>query len=66
MAITVQVKPKKTTISSVTVARTANLNLAQINNIDLSNPENGHVLTYEAASGKWVNKTIEVIQGGTF
>ena len=26
MAITVQVKPRKTTISSVTVARTANLN----------------------------------------
>jgi hypothetical protein len=66
MAITVQVKPRKTTISSVTVARTANLNLAQINNIESNAVANNHVLTYEEASGKWVNKPIDTITGGTF
>lgn len=66
MAITVQVKPKKTTISSVTVARTANLNLAQINNVDITAPANNHVLTYETGTDRWVNKEISAISGGTF
>ena len=66
MAITVQVKPRKTTISSVTVARTANLNLAQINNVDIVSPANNHVLTYETGTERWVNKEISTISGGTF
>ena len=66
MAITVQVKPRKTTISSVTVARTANLNLAQINNVDIVSPANNHVLTYETGTERWVNKEISAISGGTF
>lgn len=66
MAITVQVKPRKTTISSVTVARTANLNLAQINNVDVISPANNHVLTYETGTERWVNKEIPTISGGSF
>jgi len=66
MAITVQVKPRKTTISSVTVARTANLNLAQINNVDIITPANNQVLIYEAGTERWVNKDIPTISGGTF
>lgn len=66
MAITVQVKPRKSTISSVTVARTANLNLAQINNVDISSPANNQVLTYETGTDRWVNKDIPTISGGTF
>lgn len=66
MAITVQVKPRKTTISSVTVARTANLNLAQINNVDVISPANNHVLTYETGTERWVNKEIPTITGGSF
>jgi hypothetical protein len=66
MAITVQVKPRKATISSVTVARTANLNLAQINNVDIITPANNHVLTYETGTERWVNKEIASISGGTF
>lgn len=66
MAITVQVKPRKTTISSVTVARTANLNLAQINNVDIITPANNQVLTYETGTERWVNKEIPTISGGTF
>jgi hypothetical protein len=66
MAITVQVKPRKTTISSVTVARTANLNLTQLNNVDITTPANNEVLVYESATGIWVNKTIAQITGGSF
>jgi hypothetical protein len=66
MAITVQVKPRKTTISSVTVARTANLNLAQINNVDIITPANNQVLIYETGTERWVNKDIPTISGGTF
>ena len=66
MAITVQVKPRKTTISSVTVARTANLNLAQINNVDIITPANNQVLIYETGTERWVNKEIPTISGGTF
>lgn len=66
MAITVQVKPRKTTISSVTVARTANLNLSQINNVDITSPANNQVLTYETGTERWVNKEIPTISGGTF
>ncbi len=66
MAITVQVKPRKTTISSVTVARTANLNLAQINNVDIITPANNQVLMYETGTERWVNKDIPTISGGTF
>jgi hypothetical protein len=66
MAITVQVKPRKATISSVTVARTANLNLAQINNVDIITPANNQVLTYETGTERWVNKEIPTISGGSF
>lgn len=66
MAITVQVKPRKTTISSVTVARTANLNLAQINNVDIISPANNEVLMYESGTERWVNKEITAISGGSF
>jgi hypothetical protein len=66
MAITVQVKPRKTTISSVTVARTANLNLAQINNVDIITPSNNQVLMYETGTERWVNKEIPTISGGSF
>lgn len=66
MAITVQVKPRKTTISSVTVARTANLNLTQLNNVDIITPANNEVLVYESETGRWLNKSIQTISGGTF
>ena len=66
MAIQVQVKPQKTTISSVTVARTANLCLSQIYDVETANTVDGHVLTYEAGSGKFVMKEVPKIQGGSF
>ena len=66
MAIQVQVKPQKTTISSVTVARTANLNSSQLNNVETQGALDGQVLTYEAGSGKYVIKDVPTVRGGTF
>lgn len=66
MPINVNVKPNKTTISSVTVARTANLALQQLNNVETQNAQDGHVLTYEAGSNKFVMKEVPRINGGNF
>jgi hypothetical protein len=66
MPINVNVKPQKTTISSVTVARTANLSLSQLNNVETQGTQDGYVLTYEEGSNKYVMKEIPVIQGGSF
>ena len=66
MAIQIQVKPQKTTISSVTVARTANISLSQLNNVQTQGSLDGYVLTYEAGSDKFVMKEVPVIRGGSF
>jgi hypothetical protein len=66
MSIKVNVKPQKTTISSVTVARTANLSLSQLNNVETQGSEDGFVLTYEEGSNKFVMKEIPRIDGGSF
>jgi hypothetical protein len=66
MPINVNVKPQKTTISSVTVARTANLSLSQLNNVEKQGSQDGYVLTYEDGSNKFVMKEIPVINGGRF
>jgi hypothetical protein len=66
MSIKVNVKPQKATISSVTVARTANLALQQLNNVETQGAQDGYVLTYEAGSSKFVMKEIPVIRGGSF
>jgi hypothetical protein len=66
MPINVNVKPQKTTISSVTVARTANLSLSQLNNVETAGSQDGFVLTYEDGSGKFVMREIPRIDGGSF
>jgi hypothetical protein len=66
MPINVNVKPQKSTISSVTVARTANLSLSQLNNVETNGSQDGFVLTYEDGSGKFVMKEIPRIDGGSF
>jgi len=66
MPINVNVKPQKSTISSVTVARTANLSLSQLNNVETAGSQDGYVLTYENGSGKFVMKEIPRINGGSF
>ena len=66
MPINVNVKPTKTTISSVTVARRANFSLSQLNNVETQGAVDGQVLAYEAGSGKFVIKDIPKVDGGSF
>jgi hypothetical protein len=66
MAITVQVKPRKTTVSSVTVGGTPNIELSQLKNVDIVSPANNQILIYETQSGIWLNKVLPIVSGGTF
>jgi hypothetical protein len=67
MPIKIQVKPQKTTVSSVSIGKTANLSLQQISNLEVPvNIENGYVLAYDDISGKFVFKPVPPITGGTF
>lgn len=63
---TVQIKPNKTTVTSVQIAKTASLYLSQIADVDATNPDNGEVLVYDSVSQKYTVKTLPVIRGGTF
>lgn len=67
MAITVQVKPRKTTISTVTVGKTPSVDLSQLKGVEIAAaPANNEILIYEASSGLWLNKTLPIVVGGTF
>ncbi len=73
MSIKVTVKPNKSVISSVNIGPKPSLTLGQLLNVDASDPDEGEVLAYDAASNKYVVKPITVfannitnIAGGTF
>jgi hypothetical protein len=73
MSIKVTVKPKKAVVSSVNIGPKPSLNLGQILNVDASDPDDGEALVYDAATNKYVVKSIVVdannitnIAGGTF
>lgn len=71
MAISVTVKPNRTSVSSVTVGKTANVSLSQITDVDATTRTDGDALVYESASGKYVVKPVSKISltritGGTF
>jgi len=73
MSISVTIKPRKTTVSSVNIGPKPNLTLGQILNVDASDPDDGEVLVYDASQNKYVVKPIVVnannitnIAGGTF
>lgn len=64
--IEVKIKPNKTAVSSVEIARTVKFPLQELTNVDGTNPDDGEVLVYEASSNLYVVKTIPYIRGGTF
>lgn len=41
-------------------------NLAELKDVDASDPDNNETLVYDEASGKYVVKTLPIITGGTF
>ena len=71
-ASTVQVKPTKT-VASVSVIPTANITLGSLTNVNVSDPDDGEALVYDAANNVFVVREIEFdsnnitnINGGTF
>jgi hypothetical protein len=73
MSISVTIKPRKTTVSSVNIGPKPNLTLGQILNVDASDPDDGEALIFDAALNEYVVKPITInsnnitnIAGGTF
>ena len=64
--ISVTIKPNKTTVSSVQIGPLLSLSLGQVSNIDATDPQDGETLVYDAATGKYVVKSITKVSGGTF
>jgi hypothetical protein len=64
--ISVTIKPNKTTVSSVQIGPQLSLSLGQVSNIDATDPQNGETLVYDAATGKYVVKSLNKVSGGTF
>ena len=63
---TVQIKPNKTAVTSVQIAKVPTLSLGQLSDVDTSATEDGKVLVYDSDVGKYVAKAIPEIKGGTF
>jgi len=63
---TVQIKPNKTAVTSVQIAKVPNLSLGQLTDVDATGSENGEVLVYDSTAQKYMIKAIPVIRGGTF
>ena len=63
---TVQIKPNKTAVTSVQIAKTPTLYLSQIVDVLADGPEDGETLVYDSLTSKYTIKTLPVIRGGTF
>jgi hypothetical protein len=73
MSIKVSIKPKKAVVSSVNIGPKPTLNLGQLQNVDATDPDDGEVLVYDAATNKYIVKPVVVdgnnitnIAGGLF
>jgi len=63
---TVQIKPNKTAVTSVQIAKTPSIYLSQIADVDAADPDNGEVLVYDSLTQKYTIKALPVLRGGTF
>lgn len=71
--INVSIKPKKTVVASVQFGQRPHLALRDLTDVDASDPDDGEVIVYDAATHSYVVKPIVVeannitsIRGGTF
>ena len=63
---TVQIKPNKTAVTSVQIAKTPSIYLSQIADVDAADPDNGETLVYDSLTQKYTIKALPVVRGGTF
>jgi len=54
------------TIRTVGIASASTNKLESLIDVDASDPDNNETLVYDSASGKYVVKTLPVLDGGTF
>ncbi len=64
--IDIAIKPNKTAVTSVEIARTVKFPLQELTNVDGTDPDDGEVLVYEASSQLYVVKALPFVRGGTF
>lgn len=73
MSIKVTVQPKTNIVTSVNFGKKPIMSLGQLQDVDASDPDDGEVLAYDAATNKYIVKPVTVvannitnIAGGTF
>lgn len=54
------------TVRTVGIAAASTNRLANLTDVDVSDSDNNETLVYDAASGKYVIKTLPSVDGGTF
>lgn len=58
---------QRTTVRAVGIATPANINsLAQLSDVDATDPDNNETLVYDATTQKYVVKTLPLIDGGSY
>lgn len=58
---------QKTTVRAVGIATPSNINsLAQLNDVDATDPDNNETLVYDSTTQKYVIKTLPLIDGGSY
>lgn len=58
---------QRTTVRAVGIATPSNLNtLAQLSDVDATDPDNNETLVYDATTQKYVIKTLPVVDGGSY
>ena len=63
---TVQIKPNKTAVTSVQIAKAPSIYLSQIADVDAGDPDNGEILVYDSLTQRYTIKALPVVRGGTF
>ena len=64
--LTIQIKPNKTAVTSVQIAKTPSIYLSQIADVGAGDPDGGEVLVYDSVTQRYTIQAIPVIRGGTF
>ena len=54
------------TVRTVAVVPAVSNRLATLEDVNASDPDNNETVVYDATSGKYVIKTLPVVDGGTF
>ena len=59
---------KRSTVRTIAVGIPSTLStaLGDLTDVDATNPDNNETLVYDATSGKYIIKTLPIVDGGSF